>query len=95
MQKQCRKELKARHFFLFNDLLVGSGSRVVTRRLHLPPHKIYGAIFSRRLYSHQHVLPLAEIGVVDVGDTASAPYGIQINHRRKSFLVRVIGCGGE
>lgn len=67
--KMCRKGLKTRHFFLFNDILV------------------YGSVLTKGSYKGQTVLPLAEMMVQDVEDSAEGSNGFQINHEEKSFVV--------
>lgn len=51
-------------------------------------HQVYGIIITRRKYSKQHILALVDVSFEDIGDKGEAPYGIQINHKRKSFQVR-------
>ena len=48
---------------------------------------MYGAIVTKGRYGRQRVLPLADVAVFGLGDRGDAPFGVQINHRRKSFQV--------
>eukprot|EP00041_Stephanoeca_diplocostata_P007938 m.113847 g.113847 ORF g.113847 m.113847 type:complete len:422 (+) comp17105_c0_seq1:140-1405(+) len=72
MHKMCRKGLKARYFWLCNDVL------------------IYGAPITKGKYKGQVVLPLVDMAVEDIEDSAEGANGIQINDKRKSFIVYLI-----
>lgn len=69
LTKMCRKGLKGRYFWLFNDIL------------------IYGTPITKTKFSSQVVMKLNEISVQSVEDSAEGSNGLQINDKRKSFLV--------
>lgn len=69
LSKMCRKGLKARSFWLFNDILM------------------YGSQITKGKYKSQAVMQLHEISVVDIEDSAEGSNGLQLNDKRKSFVV--------
>lgn len=69
MYKMCKKGLKSRFFFLFNDMLV------------------YGSALTKGKFKGQSILPLVEMSISDVEDSAEGSNGFQINHKQKSFIV--------
>lgn len=57
---------------------------------HISHVQIYGAPITKGKYKGQVVLPLVDMTVEDIEDSAEGANGIQINDKRKSFIVYLI-----
>ena len=87
LTKSCRSGVKARQFFLFNDILVSllPRSGCVLRCC----VKVYGSILVQNLkYRAQHVIPLEEVSVrlLEEGE-GETEHGWVVHTREKSFTV--------
>ncbi|XP_055335175.1 pleckstrin homology domain-containing family F member 2-like [Paramacrobiotus metropolitanus] len=73
LNKMCKKKLKPRQFFLFNDILVYGNVVIGSKKF--------------RQYNKQRIIPLEEVKLEGIDDDASLHFGWYICSRAKSFAV--------
>ena len=87
LTKSCRSGIKARQFFLFNDILVRSQSEDLDTCVLCC--QVYATILVQNVkYRAQHVIPLEEVSVrlLEEGE-GETDHGWVLHTREKSFTV--------